>query len=54
MQDLQPQTEPGRLQVELAQSAALVQFIADEQILAIEAATDRLQVWINGQGLPVG
>jgi hypothetical protein len=37
--------------VELAQALALAQLIANEQRLAIEAATDRLELWIHSQRL---
>lgn len=50
VQDLQAGTEAGGLEVELAQATAAAQLIADEEILTIEAAADRLQVRIHRQG----
>ena len=44
MKNLQPQTKTGCFQVQLAQTAAAVHFIANEQILAIESADDLLQI----------
>ena len=51
MQDLQARPQARRLQVEFAQAAAAAQLVADEQILALEAAADGLQLGIHLQGL---
>ena len=51
VQDLQTGAESGRLQVQLAQAAAAVHLVADEQILTIEAAADRLELGIDRKGL---
>ena len=37
--------------MELAEPPAAAQFIADEQGLAIEAAADRFELGVDGQGL---
>ena len=54
MQDLQTIAEPGRLQVQLAQAAALAQFVADEQGLPIKTAADGLKFGVNCQGGQLG
>ena len=51
MKDLQSGPQAGRFQVELAEPPAAAQFIADEQGLAIEAAADRFELGVDGQGL---
>lgn len=50
MKDLQTGTEPGCFEVKFAQAPALLQLVADEQLLAIEAAADRFEVWSDRQG----
>jgi hypothetical protein len=44
VKDLQTSPESSRFQMQLAQPEALAQFIANEEGLTIETATDRLQV----------
>ena len=51
VQDLQAGAESGGFQVQLAQAACLVQLVANEQILPIKAAADRLQGRVDGQRL---
>ena len=50
MQNLQAAAETGGFEVEFAQAAALVHLVADEQLLAVEAAADRLEIGVNRQG----
>ena len=51
MKDLQASPQTGRFEMELAQAPAAVHLIADKELLAIEAAADRLQGRIDRQGL---
>jgi len=50
VKDLQTGTEPGCFEVKFAQAPALLELVADEQLLAIEAAADRFEVWGDRQG----
>ena len=51
MQDLQASTEAGGLEMQLAQAAAAVHLVVNEQRLPIETAADHLQVGIDRQRL---
>lgn len=51
MEDLETASQTGGFQMQLAQSPALTQLVANEQTLTIEASADRLKGRINGQGL---
>ena len=54
MENLEPRPEASRFQVELSQSPAAVQLVADEQLFPIQAAADGLQGGIKSQGLQIG
>ena len=49
MENLQAEAQPSRLQMQLAQSAALVEFVADEQRFTIQRGADRFQIRIHRQ-----
>ena len=47
MEDLQPATKPGQLQMDLANSAAAEQLVADEQIIPLQLPLDAREVGLG-------